>query len=190
MNKKSIVDESKLGRQHTGALQADVIWGYKGYFRDLAFDPKCIERDSRKRKFIDGIRNLTAPREVTWDSPKSWHVMRYWERKRHSGNSGMAEVWDAGLLWRKGGGMWDQTPLPPPHYRPCYLWAYWNPPSPWYKWCAQWLVDHPTGEASPILLNPYGRFFYVPFDWLDQRFVITAPLTRSSELRQDHVKLR
>ena len=47
----------------------------KGYFRDTGFDPEYIERDSRKRKFIDGIRDLTAPRKVAWDSPKSWQGM-------------------------------------------------------------------------------------------------------------------
>ena len=65
-----------------------------GYFRDPGFDPNYIERDSRKRKFIDGIRDLTARR---WDSPKSWHGVRYWERKRNSGNSGIVEVRDVGL---------------------------------------------------------------------------------------------
>ena len=28
----------------------------KSYFRHTGFDPKYIERDSRKRKFTDGIR--------------------------------------------------------------------------------------------------------------------------------------
>ena len=56
-----------------------------GYFRDPGFDPNYIERDSRKRKFIDGIRDLTGPRKVALDSPKSWHGIRYWERKRYSG---------------------------------------------------------------------------------------------------------
>ena len=55
-----------------------------GYFRDPGFDPNYIERDSRKRKFIDGIRDLT-PRKVALDSPKSWHGIRCWERKRYSG---------------------------------------------------------------------------------------------------------
>ena len=43
----------------------------KGYVRDTGFDPKYIERDSRKRKFTDEIRDLTAPGKVAWDSPKS-----------------------------------------------------------------------------------------------------------------------
>ena len=36
----------------------------KGYVRDTGFDPKYIERDSRKRKFTDEIRDLTAPGKV------------------------------------------------------------------------------------------------------------------------------
>lgn len=30
-------------------------------------------------------RDLTVPREVAWDSPKSGHGMWYWERKQYSG---------------------------------------------------------------------------------------------------------
>ena len=86
------MNESKLRHQHTGALQEAVICGSNRVFS--GFDPNYIERDSRKRKFIDGIRDLTARR---WDSPKSWHGVRYWERKRHSGNSGIVEVRDVGL---------------------------------------------------------------------------------------------
>lgn len=56
--------------------------GLEGYFLNAGFE-RNIMRDSGKRKILDEIRDLTAPREVV--TPKSWHGMRYWERKRYSG---------------------------------------------------------------------------------------------------------
>ena len=56
--------------------------GLEGFFLNAGFE-RNIVRDSGKRKILDGIRDLTAPREVV--TPKSWHGMRYWVRKRYSG---------------------------------------------------------------------------------------------------------
>ena len=56
--------------------------GLEGYFLNAGFE-RNIVRDSGKRNILDGIRDLTAPREVV--TPKSWPGMRYWVRKLYSG---------------------------------------------------------------------------------------------------------
>ena len=45
--------------------------GLEEYFLNAGFE-RNIVRDSGKRKILDGIRDLTAPREVV--TPKSWHA--------------------------------------------------------------------------------------------------------------------
>ena len=76
-----VSSDISIQERYRKPLSEDLI----GYFRDPGFDTNYIERDPRKRKFIDGIRDLTGPRKVAWDSPKPWHGNRYWERKRYLG---------------------------------------------------------------------------------------------------------
>ena len=59
-------------------------------------------------KFLYVIRELTATREA--DSPKSWHRMRYWERKRYSGRDETFGVGYCGEREREYG---IRTPPPP-----------------------------------------------------------------------------
>jgi len=56
--------------------------GLEGYFVNAGFE-RNIVRDSGKHKILNGIRDLTAPREV--GTPKSWHGMRYCGIARISG---------------------------------------------------------------------------------------------------------
>ena len=63
MYKKSwmrVISGVSIQERHRQPLSEDL----KGYFRDPGFDPKYIEHDSRKRKFVDGIRDSTASRQV------------------------------------------------------------------------------------------------------------------------------
>ena len=87
--------ESKLGRQHTEVLQAAVIWGSKRVFSGYGIWPEIYRARFEKTQIYWRDTGFNYSWEGGMGFAKILHGMWYWERKRHSGNSGMAEVRDA-----------------------------------------------------------------------------------------------
>ena len=114
-----VISEVSIQERYRQPLPA----GLKGYFQDPGFDPKYIERDSRKRKFIDGIRiqPLLGRWAVGFAKEEILARDAILGKKTAFGKlqDGRSSGW--GLVVKKKSGIVGSEPPPPPPSRSCYL---------------------------------------------------------------------